>query len=416
MKMKETSRVQDKKLEVNNNVKKKVELIPEIEAEFVYGRKLKEGKVSTEKSPYCPGALIKGYTKKLAQKLFASMKDFAKYAFNKSHSGCYAAVGYKTMWAKTYKPTEWTLATLRKQDNDDLLRSTMNDAKRMGICILPPDINKSEDFFSMEINDKNEKCLRFGLSNIKNVGTTAVALIKYDKQQFGDYKNLQDFYTRIHKYKKDELEKIGCKKNPITKRVEEALIKSGCFDFQSINRYTMINHFYNEIYKGTSNKDFVPFKTSTFKKKIKLEWEKDLLGMYISEHPLDKFPHENFENSQDGSDIETTGMLVEGSIKQTKNKTDYGRILIEDKDGVKVVCMLFGKAFKNNKNKIFNEDESIKKNQILVVIGEVNKTYRNVNVSVIKTGRIRKKTSKKKEQEIENFVPPIIEDPTINYA
>lgn len=387
--------------------KKLIAKIPEIEAEFLYGKQydVDEKKITDKRSPYCEGAKARGYDVKQSKHIFDIMKEFAKYCFNRSHSGAYAALGYKTMWAKTHYPVEWTLACLKTHDDDDLVKETMMDARKLGIDILPPCVNNSTNFFSMHVDANGEKHLRYGLSNIKGVGHNAVKIIEHVRNKFGNFVDLKDFYDKIHSLDKKELATLECKNNAVNKRVEEALIMAGCFDDITPNRHELLNEYRFNIYKGKLGSDVVKLPPTTFTKKIKLQWELDLLGMYISEHPLDKFPYENFESKDTGEDVSTSGLIQDVEVKTAKNNKQYSKLIIEDKDGRKIPCMLFGGVHNRYKSKILNDDDTIKKNEVIIIDGEVNKTYNNINVSKVRSV-IRKRKPTKKASD---FIPPVVD-------
>lgn len=386
--------------------KKKLEMIPEIEAEFLYGKQYDsdDKKVIDSPSKFCQGVNSRGYDVKKSKHIFDIMKEFAKYCFNRSHSGAYAALGYKSMWAKTHYPVEWTLACLKTHDKDELARESMIDARKLGIVILPPDINKSDSFFKIEGTPSGEKQLRFGLSSIKGVGTNAVIIIEHVRRTMGDFVSLQDFYDKVHSLGKQDLLALGCKTNAVNKRVEKFLIEAGCFDFYNTNRYELLNEYNFTVYKGKQD-NVDKLSSSQFTKKVKLQQELDLLGMYVSEHPLDKFPYENFELKNTGDMIETSGVIQDAEVKMAKNKKEYAKLIVEDKDGRKIPCMLFGGTFNRYKQKILNDDGTTKKNEVVVIDGEVNKLYNNINITKLRSVvRKRKPTAKASD-----FIPPVVD-------
>ena len=169
MKMNESSRGQDKKLVVNNKLKKLVKKIPEIRNEFIYGKQStfdNDGNVtgiSTEDSRYCTGCINNGFDETLANKVFDTMAAFAKYSFNRSHSFCYAVIGYKTAWLSLYYPVEFAIANCTINEKEEDIIETLASARKRKISILPPDINRSHIGFS----DDNH-AIRYGFKVNRN--------------------------------------------------------------------------------------------------------------------------------------------------------------------------------------------------------------------------------------------------------
>lgn len=363
---------------------KKVKMIDEIENEFIYGKKSIYDEdhhvigISEEDSEHCTGAIAHGFTEEVAKEIFDIMKEFSKYAFNKSHSGCYSALAYKTAWLSCHYPVEWAVACLSTHDKTEKITATLGLCKKREIPILPPDINKSEEGFTVEILPDGTKAIRYGLLGIKGVGARAIEIMKQmrDVKKFTDF---GEFYDRVHD--KDLLEpflynpeKGKNDTNPINKRSESALIKAGAFDELEPNRYKLLNQYLVDIRKekGTELLD-----EKDYARKEKLAFEKELMGSYISEHPLDPFPYSDISSADNGDIIETTGMVLKTSTKKTKRGDSYMRAVIETKDDKQTTCMMFSRTYTKYK-------ERMKKGEIVVIVGEVNTQFNNININKVK--------------------------------
>lgn len=406
--------------------KKKLKEVPFIETEFIYGKKPvtkigTDGKPhavfkdihgnevdgyeqggrpipSNEDSPYCEGALARGYTLEFAQKIFDAMKEFARYAFNKAHSGAYAALGYKTGWAKKYHPVEFTIACLATHDKIEKIVSTLSDAKRMGIKVLPPDINKSEVDFSIEILPDGSKAIRYGLSAIKNVGPRAVQFIL----NYRPFTSFVDYYNKVHDKnipREVNPETGKFMNNPLDKTVESSLIKAGAFDEFQENRHVLLNEYNLGLRK---EKTYVALDPKKFSRKVKLDFEKELMGSYISEHPLDPLPYMDIDSCGDGDDIEIAGVIKTVTKKRSKNNKDFANVVMESKDGKEVKVLVFDKVYEKYKARLV-------KNEVIIVEGEVNKQFNNVRAYKIK--KIVRNTQPKPNDAAEQFVPPVRYDP-----
>ena len=364
--------------------KKLLEKIPEIRNEFVYGKQSifdenhKVIGISEEDSPYCKGAIANGFDEQLALEIFDAMAEFAKYCFNAAHSGAYAAMAYKTAYLSLYHPVEWAVACLSTYDDTDKITATLTLCKKRGIKILPPDINKSEEGFTVEVLPTGEKAIRYGLLAIKDVGGRAIWLIKL-LRTVGEFKGFDDFYDRVHNNNNVKILLIepntGKKQtNPCNKKAEVALINAGAFDEFEDNRYKMMNHFMQDV---RAEKGYEILREADYCRKVKLALEKELMGSYISEHPLDPFPYADIESAANGDIVETTGIVKKVTIKNTKRGDKFANVVIETKDGKERKVMLFSRAYEKYKTRL-------KKDEVIVVIGEVNKEFSNINCTKVK--------------------------------
>ena len=270
--------------------KKKLDVMAKEREVFINGQVDENGNIVV------PGCVRNGIDAESANKIFDEMAEFAKYAFNKSHAACYAVVAYRTAYLKAYYLAEFMAATLNSfLGNLDKIPQYIDECKKLGVEILKPEINKSSTKFTVE-NGK----IRFGLGSIKNVGTVPVDNIVKERNKNGEYKSFTDFCERIA----DE---------SVNKKCVESLIKAGTFDEFDKTRSTLLASFENIIDMiqsrkkkemngqvsmfdlGTeSQKEELSEMKYTFEEhqempnKELLSLEKEMLGIYISGHPLEK--------------------------------------------------------------------------------------------------------------------------------
>jgi len=252
------------------------------------GKKIQHLLVS-QKEKFIKGAIENGVQKEIAQKIWEWFLPFARYGFNKSHSTGYAMVAYQTAYLKAHFPVEFMAAVLASEKQDvERIAFLLEECKRMGIEVLPPDINESFENFTVVGKNK----IRFGLLAIKNVGHNVVEAIVRERKQNGKFQSFADFLHRINP--KD-----------INKKSMEALIKAGVFDRLEERNKLLFNlekilEYSREIHRTKSNGQQGLFdsvtsvqqrsifleETKPVSEQEKLLWEKELLGLYISGHPL----------------------------------------------------------------------------------------------------------------------------------
>ena len=271
--------------------KKKLDVMAKEREVFIHGQLDNKGNIVV------PGCVRNGIDEQSANKIFDEMAEFAKYAFNKSHAAAYAVVSYRTAYLKAYYPEEFMAATLNSYlGNLDKVPYYIEECRRLNIEILKPNINKSATKFTVD----NSK-IRFGMGSIKNVGTAAVDAIVKERQKNGDYKSFTDFCERIQG-------------EAVNKKCIESLIKAGVFDEFEQTRSTLMASF-EEILDSISDSAKKNFKGQVsmfdlgggsednneseleklkynyhtlkeYTEKELLEMEKEMLGLYISGHPL----------------------------------------------------------------------------------------------------------------------------------
>ena len=261
------------------------------------GKKIKKLLLEQEEK-FMQGAIKNGIKKDIATKLFDFIEPFARYGFNRSHAACYALIAYQTAYLKAHWPAQF-LAALMTSDygNTDRIAIEVAEVKKIGIQVLPPDINESYSTFTVvrESLEKKEPTIRFGLMAIKNIGTNIVRKIIDERKKDGPYQNLDDFLRRVQT--KD-----------LNKKSLESLIKCGALDNFG-ERQTLLDNLDAILtYAKNSQRETLNGQTNLFgmlpvtnspklklkesepaSKKQKLAWEKSLLGMYVSEHPLQEY-------------------------------------------------------------------------------------------------------------------------------
>ncbi len=344
--------------------KKKHHVMEEERKNFVYGNP-DEG---------VPGCLANGISEEVANKIYDDMIAFASYAFNKSHAAAYAVVALQTAYLKTHYPIEFMAALMTSViDSSGKVAGYIGVCRANGIEVLPPDVNCGTGRFSV-----SDGKIRYGLYAIKSVGRPTIDAIQMDREQNGPYRDLEDFLKRVSKY-------------DANKRTVENLIKSGALDSLEGNRrqkcmvYSDIldsvnNSRKNEVEGQMSLFDFandaqkeqlkinLP-RAAEFDKEILLSFEKELMGVYVSGHPLDDYIALIGKNAtakasdfavdeesgiaaiKDGTDVVLGGMITAVTIKYTKTNQTMAFLTLEDLTG-DVEVIVFPRDYETNRSLI----------------------------------------------------------------
>lgn len=349
--------------------KKKTTVMEKERQNFVYGSE-EEG---------VPGCIKKGIPESVANHIYDSMIDFAKYAFNKSHAAAYAIVSYQTAWLKYYYPAEYMAAIMTSvADNPGKVADYILTCRQMGIEILPPDINKSEGMFSVE-NGK----IRYGLTAIKGIGKPVMDVIEADREKFGPYRSLSDLCERLSS-------------KEINRRTLESFIKSGACDCFGANRRQLLLVVPDVLDKAQRDRknavsgqmslfEIMPEEDAAcfdvtlpdvpeFSRTEKLALEKEVLQVYISGHPLEDdeklikgyvtaesrdFMPDNETGApavKDNSRHTVGGMITGISIKYTRQNKAMAFLTLEDMTGTLEV-IVFPKDFERLTGKIKEDDK-----------------------------------------------------------
>lgn len=357
--------------------KKKLDVMAKEREIFIHGQVDDEGNVVV------PGCVRNGIDEQSANKIFDEMAEFAKYAFNKSHAACYAVIAYRTAYLKAYYPAEFMAATLNSfLGNLDKIPQYIDECKTLGIEILKPEINKSDAKFTTEYDESSGESgtgtksphtklpsklkakIRFGLGSIKNVGTVPVNSIVKERRENGPYKSFTDFCERIA----DEA---------VNKKCVESLIKAGAFDEFEQTRSTLLASFEgiidviqsgkkkgldgqvsmfdlgSEQEKEEMNEMKYKFdEHEEISNKELLSIEKEMLGIYISGHPLEKLRSQieaqatiNTMQLRELDEQMSSQMLMEEGVRKEKPKFVDGQKI----KYVGIITSIKKKYTKNNK-------------------------------------------------------------------
>ena len=343
--------------------KKKAAVMEKERKIFIYG----------DEETGVPGCIKNGIDEQTANKIYDEMIEFAKYAFNKSHAAAYAVVSYQTAWLKYYFPVEYMAALMTSViDNPSKVSEYIYACRQMNIKILPPDINKGEANFSVDGGD-----IRYGLAAIKSIGRPVIKAIVEDREELGLFQNLEDFITRLSA------------KNILNKRTIENLIKAGALDtlggtrkqFMSIY-VQIVDHVTQEkknsmvgqmtLFDLVSEDQKEEFQirmpdVGEYSKETLLAFEKEVLGIYVSGHPLEAY-EEKWKKSisattadfqldeetghtkvHDGAKEIIGGMITEKTIKHTKTNQMMAFITVEDLLGT-VEVVVFPRDYEKNRD------------------------------------------------------------------
>ncbi|NLM75564.1 MAG: DNA polymerase III subunit alpha [Clostridiaceae bacterium] len=358
--------------------KKKKDVMDAERQNFVYGSCDENGNV------IIPGAIRNGVSEEAAHRIFDEMMDFASYAFNKSHAAAYAYVGYQTAWLKYHYPVEFMAALINSYMGSlSKVSQYVMECRKMGIKVLPPDINESIGAFSVKGN-----AIRFGLSAIKHVGTNFVDNVIKERTINGPFKSFVDFCERMEG--KD-----------LNKRTLENLIKSGAFDVFGIYRSKLIATYEKILDRiAQKRKSQISGQLSLFdvvsddassEETVMIDWpdmeeydyrhllamEKETMGLYISGHPLNEYKNiikeivnvysYDFEISEDehieeprltdGQFARIAGVIADIKTISTKNNRIMAFVMIEDLYG-QIEIIVFPKIFENS-SRILTEDNLV---------------------------------------------------------
>lgn len=340
--------------------KKKAYVMEQERKNFIYGNK-DEG---------VKGCVNNGIDEKVAGKIYDDMIDFAKYAFNKSHAACYAVVSFQTAYLKTYYPVEFMAALMTSViDNTSKVAGYIYACKQMNIGILPPDVNESQ----MEFTVENGK-IRFAMAAIKSLGRPTIQAILKERRENGSFISMQDFVTRMS--------------HALNRRAIENFVKAGAFDTFGHTRKSMmivsesmldsaIKHNKDSMTGQMSLFDFAAEEdkkafeiripdVAEYTKEELLGYEKEILGVYVSGHPLDEYTgmvnkyitnvSSDFEvddelgetKARDGAIATIGGLITEKTIKTTKKGQLMAFLTVEDVVGT-VEVVVFPNSFTANR-------------------------------------------------------------------
>ena len=323
--------------------KKKASVMAKERQNFVYGNPEENVK----------GCIANGIPEQTAQHIYDEMTDFAKYAFNKSHAACYAFVSYQTAWLKFYCPKEFMAALMTSvMDNTGKISEYILTCRRMGIKILPPDVNEGESGFSVSGDG-----VRFGLSAIKNVGTSVSDEIVKEREANGPYRSVEEFVERlssreVNKRTLENFVKAGAMDSLPGNRRQKVLILPDLLDRKnSTQKNSMSGQMSLFDFAGEDDKNSfrIAFpETEEFSRDDILAFEKETLGIYLSGHPLEAYaelwektvtakstdfivdPDSGEARVRDGERVTIGGLISDRTVKTTRNNKTMAFITIED--------------------------------------------------------------------------------------
>lgn len=342
--------------------KKKKDVMAAERKNFVYG---------SEKE-HVPGAVNRGVPAAVAEHIFDEMTAFASYAFNKAHAACYAVVAVQTGWLKYYYPAEFMAAMMNSVvGNAAKVAAYIQYCRKKDIPVLPPHVNFSDRKFTVETNKEGAKCVRMGMSGVKNVGNSAVDAIVQERRLSGPYRDVFEFCRRIDS-------------EAVNKRAVESLIMAGCFDHMGATRLQCMRVFDQALEANSAKRrqnvvgqislfdmgqptadlameDTYP-DVGEYPYKQLLSMEKEMTGVYVSGHPLDEYRKElealeintawvaelkerpDAGIDEDGRQVVMGGILTALRPKATKKGAMMGFITLEDLTG-QIECLLFPRIF-----------------------------------------------------------------------
>ncbi len=363
--------------------KKKADVMAEEKRNFVYG--IDDGDTHVD------GAVKRGIDEETANSIFDEMMDFASYAFNKSHAAAYAVVAYQTAWLKCHYPSEFFAALLNSFiDSSERVAKYIVIAKKAGITIIPPDVNKSGGKFTV-----SDGSIVFGLGAVKNVGGGVVEAIAEERRINGVFVSFTDFCTRMSGKK-------------VNKRAVENLIRSGSFDSLGLKRSVLLSEYEPLLDKIITNaKNEVPGQMSLFdltdddeeiakhvsdnfqdKPEFPVEqllaMEKESIGMYVSGHPLEKWREMQFSSGltnalsviedeehkyESGTKVSMLGIITSVRSRTTRNNELMKYIVLEDLT-LSIECIVFPSGVRQY-------DDLLKKDTKVFINGDLDITEDN---------------------------------------
>ncbi len=362
---------------VRRAMSKKKHAVMEAEREhFVHG--------CTEPGHECPGCVANGISEKVANEIYDEMSSFASYAFNKSHAACYAYVAFQTAYLKCHYPSEFMAALLTSVlDNTDKVIEYSGECARLGIKVLPPDVNVSRGGFTADGGK-----IRFGLNAVKNVGRNLIEKV-VEERQGKPYTSLYDFCKRMH----------GTELN---RRAVESLIKAGAFDSMGVNRHSLVEavdgiiksvesdsrrnlegqlDLFSVMGGETQSADTDNYEVKLFPEYSHtelLQQEKEVSGLYLSGHPLDAYREQSARfashsikaltgeesHGLDGSHVRIVCTIVKNRMMTTKSNTMMAFTSVEDLTGTMEV-IVFPRVLDTFR-------DALKENAVVVIEGRLS--------------------------------------------
>jgi DNA polymerase-3 subunit alpha len=338
--------------------------------------------MAKQREIFVGGATARGVEERTASHIFDLMEKFAGYGFNKSHSAAYALVSYQTAWLKAHHPAAFMAAVMSADmHHTDKVVTFIDEARHMGLKLLPPDVNRSHTSFTVE----DDRTLCYGLGAIKGVGTAATDALVEERAQNGPYKDLFDFCRRADPHK-------------LNRRALEALIRSGALDHQGPNRATLMASLgaalqwaeqhgrdaaagQNDLFGNLAlaPADTEPSSATRFvdapewSDRERLDGEKETLGLYLTGHPIEQYREElsrfvkvriaDLKPERDQS-VVVAGLVVAVRTRNSRRGDRIAFVVLDDRSG-RIELAVFSEAYNKYRNLIV-------KDRLLVVEGTVS--------------------------------------------
>lgn len=346
------------------------------------GKKI-PSEIKKQRETFIKGAVENGLSKTRAEKIYNLIEPFAGYGFNKAHASCYATIAFRTAYLKAHYPVEFMTALLTAESRgasgptrNEKISQAIAECRRIKISVLSPSVNYSDSEFTIENHDS----IRFGLSAIKNVGTAAIATI-LEARENGKFENLSDFLHRV------DLQKVN-------RKTVESFIKAGAMD--EFGKRSSLFASYPMVLEKITKEDRVKFKNQTglfdmgakpfdikidnsleeFSQKEKLIFERELLGFFLSDHPVNQVlaalsssvshPLSTLSEEKEGARIKAGGLVSQvKKIFTKRGGSEMAFVTLEDNIGYSVECVFFPKVYDNFKYRLL-------KDSIVIVEGRLN--------------------------------------------
>jgi DNA polymerase-3 subunit alpha len=357
--------------------------------------KKKEEELKEQRDNFVEGAVERGMPKDKADEIYAAIEFFANYGFNKAHSAVYAVVTCQTAYLKARHTIEYMTALLSvERRNLEKIPPLITECRRLGISILPPDVNRSDIDFAIEVPDGQEgkdSAIRFGLGGIKNVGEGQLQVILQARAEGGTFQGVTDFCQRV------DLRQVN-------RRALECLIKAGALDTLGERRrlvgiidrmmgLSQTHHQAAEVGQMAfaalhsavlDDSNLLPDQrfAPPISEKEMLAWEKELLGIYVSEHPLQRLVQsalkefillDQIDHSLEGQNVAIAGSITRVRLTKTRNNKDMAFVELEDLNG-RINVVVFPKAYSQCR-------ELLADDRLVVIEGKVD--VRNGEVQIL---------------------------------
>jgi DNA polymerase-3 subunit alpha len=390
------------------------------------GKKIPEV-LKKERVSFVEGAKSRGFSVELAEQVFSVIEPFAGYAFNKAHAASYAMIAYQTAYLKANYPVEYMTALLTVHAGvTEKISAAIGECRRLGIKVLPPDINRSQANFAIERDERGMSAIRFGLTAVKNVGVGAIESLIAERGKNGPFKSIEDLCRRAD---------FG----NLNRRVMESLIKAGAFDSLG-NRGTLLNNVAEILslaQREQRSRDSgqttmfnlfgaeVPLPLARLSMeevdvpvKERLAWEKELMGVYLSEHPFTPYVSQvaddnvmlcgQIESEMAGQTVLVAGMVASVSHLITKSQKPFVKAVLEDLEG-SIEVMVW--------TDVYTETIDLwEEGTIVLIEGRVQTREDSLQISCKRASRYQPGQAPARKPPVVETRPPVVSNGKASYA